>query len=299
MVEEPIEVWSGGVRLAGTLSRPEAPGPHPAALILSGSGPLDRDSNMPGQRLDIANALAASLAAYGVASMRYDKRGVGESAGEYLTASFSDETTDADCALDVLRSRPEINGRVAVIGHSVGATVAMRLASRTEPPDAYVLLAGAAIPGEQVMAWQSRRIAATLPIPWRWFRGIVERRQANVRAKLLASTDATLRVQRQELPALWLREYMRYDPATDLRAITGPVLAVTGSADLQVDPADVATVGRLVTGPFTGETPGNLTHLLRLDHHPPSIRRYTSQIREPVDAMLVDRVASWTSEQLV
>ena len=168
--------------------------------------------------------------------------------------------------LEALRARPETTGDVAVIGHSVGATVAMRLARSARPPDAYVFLAGAAIPGEQVMAWQSRRIAATLPIPWRWFRRTLERRQAADRARLLASTGATLRVRRQDLPAQWFREYMTYDPAADLVAINRPVLAVTGMKDVQVDPADVAVIGRMVTGPFEGETPDDLTHVLRRDH---------------------------------
>ena len=101
-----MEMWSGDVRLEGTLSLSDDPGPHPAALVLSGSGPLDRDSNMAGQRLDVAKALATGLAARGVASLRFDKRGVGKSGGEYLTASLSDETADASCALDALRARP-------------------------------------------------------------------------------------------------------------------------------------------------------------------------------------------------
>ena len=144
-VEQTVVVWSGDVRLDGTLCTPSDPGPHPAALLLSGDGPLDRDSNMAQQRLEIATAFAKGLAACGVASLRYDKRGVGSSAGEYLTASLSDETTDADRALAVLRTRPETTrGGIAVIGHSVGATVAMRLARSTRPPDVYVYLAGAA-----------------------------------------------------------------------------------------------------------------------------------------------------------
>ncbi|HET9601107.1 MAG TPA: hypothetical protein VFP08_05930 [Acidimicrobiales bacterium] len=79
MVEQTAEVWSGDVRLEGTLSIPGDPGPHPAALLLSGSGPLDRDSNMAGQRLDVTKAFATGLAACGVAALRYDKRGVGMS----------------------------------------------------------------------------------------------------------------------------------------------------------------------------------------------------------------------------
>ena len=156
---------------------------------------------MAQQRLDIANTFATGLAAGGVASLRFDKRGVGLSGGEFLTASLSDEAADAGCALEVPRARPETTGVVAVIGHSVGATVAMRLARLARPPDAYVFLAGAARPGEQVMAWQSRRITSTLPVPWRWFRRTIERRQAADRVRLLASTGVTLRVRRQDLPA--------------------------------------------------------------------------------------------------
>ena len=174
---------------------------------------------MAGQRLDVAKALATGLTARGVASLRFDKRGVGKSGGEYLTASLSDETADASCALDALRARPEITGSVAVVGHSVGATVAMRLARADRPPDAYVFLAGSATPGEQVMAWQSRCIAASGPVPSRWFWRIIERRQAADRARLLASTGATLHVRGQDLPAHWFREYMAYDPAADLATI--------------------------------------------------------------------------------
>jgi len=298
MLETTVEVRADDVRLIGTLCQPDNDGPYPAALLLSGSGPLDRDSNIPGQRLDVSKALAEGLAARGVASLRYDKRGVGESGGDFVTATFSDETADASNALNVLRAIPETNGRVAVIGHSVGATIAMRLARNSGPPDAYVFLAGAAVPGGTVMAWQSRRIASTLPAPWRWFGGTLERRQARDRERLLASTGATLRLRRQEQPAAWLREFMTYDPAGDLAAVAGPVLAITGLADLQVDPADVMAIGRLVTGPFTGETPDHLTHLLRIDHHAPSLGRYTNQLLRPVEPSLVDRVASWTSLHL-
>ena len=79
--EQTVVVSTGDVRLEGTLSMPGTPGPHPAALLLSGSGPLDRDSNMARQRLDVAQALASGLASCGVASLRFDKRGVGMSGG--------------------------------------------------------------------------------------------------------------------------------------------------------------------------------------------------------------------------
>ena len=175
-----------GTRLTGTLLVPSAPVLPAGILLLSGSGPLDRDSNLPQQRLDVAAALGASLASHGIASLRFDKRGVGESGGQYLTTGFHRETADAAAALSALRNSPSIDPtRVAIIGHSVGATIAIRLAAAAahsanahseggggaaDPPPVavpallgVVLLAGAARPGAEVMAWQSRRIAATLP----------------------------------------------------------------------------------------------------------------------------------------
>ena len=104
-----------GMRLVGTLTRPETSGQAPAALLINGSGPLDRDSNMPGQALNITNAIASALAVHGVASLRYDKRGVGESGGDYLTTGFDQETADASAAVEELRRTSGIDGdRVAV-----------------------------------------------------------------------------------------------------------------------------------------------------------------------------------------
>ena len=298
MREQPFEVGAGEVRLVGTLCIPDDAGPFPGALLLNGSGPLDRDSNMPEQRLDVANTLAHALAALGVASLRYDKRGVGESTCSYLAAGLSEETEDARVAFAAIRSDERCNGRVAVIGHSVGATVAMRLARKSPPPDAYVLLAGAAKSGAEVMEWQSHRIATTLPAPARWMASRIERRQARDRGRLLASTSDTVRLHRVEMPARWFREYMTYDPAGDLGTIAGPVLAITGGKDIQVDAGDLDRIRRLVTGPFVGETPDNLTHLLRSDDHPPGIRRYSAQLERPVDPGLVERVATWTAATL-
>ena len=213
-----------GTRLAGTLTLPRAPGLVAGALLLSGSGPLDRDSNMPQQRLGVAAALAAALAAHGIASLRFDKRGVGASGGEYLSAGFERETADAGAALAALRRSPSIDPeRVAIAGHSVGATIAIRLAAAAGEPNprpdgvlpitVLVLLDGAARPGAEVMAWQSARIAATLPRAMRPLGPLLMRVQARARRRLRASTADVIRVNSSRSPARWMREYMAYDPA--------------------------------------------------------------------------------------
>ena len=286
----------GGVSLRGTLTLPEAAGPAPAALLLSGSGPLDRDSNMRDQRLDIASALASALAAHGVGSLRFDKRGVGASSGDYMRTGFAQETRDAAAALDALRSAGGVDGdRLSVAGHSVGATIASRLAASGAGLAGAVLLSGQAQTGAEIMRWQSERIAGTLRGVSRLFGRRFLRKQAGLRQRLLASTDDVLRVGRQEFPARWFREYMAYDPAGDLRAIRCPVLAITGRSDVQVDAGDVARIGELVGGPFTGETPDGLSHLLRTHPGAPGIGTYRAQLRHPVDADLLERVATWTA----
>ena len=284
-----------GTPLDGTLTMSGTSDLVPAALLLSGSGPLDRDSNMPGQALNVGSAFAAALASHGVGSLRFDKRGVGRSSGDYLTTGFEQETHDAAAALDELRRRSGIDTRrVTVIGHSVGATIAMRLASENGWLAGAVLLSGAVHPGVDVMRWQSEQIAATLRWPSRLFAGRFVRGQEQVRHRLLGSTEDVERIRRTELPARWFREYMAYDPTADLRAIRCPVLAITGQKDVQVDPDDVERIGALVEGEFSGHTPEELTHLLRMHPGPPGLGTYRAQLKRPVDPDLLERVAIWT-----
>jgi uncharacterized protein len=178
--------------------------------------------------------------------------------------TFDDETSDAAAALEALRRIDGVDRSWAGVGgHSVGATIAIRLAASERGVTAAILLCAAASCGRDVMSWQSERIAATLPGPdWlapRW----VRRRQQRDRERLATSTEASLRLHRSPLPAGWFREYMAYDPAVDLAAIRCPVLAITGAKDLQVDAADVAHIGSLVAGPFMDAVPrGAVGHVL-------------------------------------
>ena len=279
----------------GTMTFPTSGDDTAAALLLNGSGPLDRDSNMRGQRLDVTSSLADSLAARGVASFRFDKRGVGESDGDYLTTSFDRETEDAAAALLVVRDAFGVDpARVSVVGHSVGATIAIRLAARHEWIAGVVLLAAACVSGAEVMRIQSERMAASLRGLQRLAARRFLRRQADIRRALQASEGDVLDVE-GGLPARWFREYMAYEPALDLRAIRCPVLAITGRSDIQVEPDEVERIGDLVAGPFTGSTPDELTHVLRKDSRRPSLATYPSQLRRPVDSELLETVSEWVS----
>ena len=289
-----VPIGVGELALAGSLCRPE--GARWAVLLISGSGPLDRDSNVPEQPLGVARALADSLAESTIASLRYDKRGVGASGGDYLHTGFDDETGDAAKALGALPELAEVApDRVVVVGHSVGATIAIRLAAARLVSAGVVLLAAAAMPGLDVMRWQSARIAQTSRGFARFGARRFEQAQTAERRALLASTDDVIELAQGPAPARWFREYMAYDPAPDLEKIRCPVLAITGDSDVQVDPRDVRRIGELVGGPFTGATPPKLTHLLRRDPHP-GIGGYLKQLQNPVDRQVLDQVVRWVEE---
>jgi pimeloyl-ACP methyl ester carboxylesterase len=287
---------SGSLTLEGSLTFATPPS-GAAALLISGSGPIDRDSNSKRLAIDVMSQVAAHLAAAGIASLRYDKRGVGASDGSFHAAGFHDNVADSRAALDALRARPEVDpDRIVVIGHSEGALIASVLAG-DEHLAGVALLAGSAHSGRDVLTWQARQIAPTLPTPARWlmrlFRQDLERTQAKRLARLAATTDDVVRIQFVKVNAKWFREFMSFEPAEALRRAELPVLAITGSKDLQVDPADVAAMERIVPGPFTGHVVDDVTHLLRAEAGPPSIRTYRKQARRPVDGRVMALVTDW------
>lgn len=293
-----VAFTADGVRLIGTVRTPADGASAPATLLISGSGPINRDSDARRLPLGVMRAMADHLAARGVGSLRYDKRGVGASGGSYHSTGFVDNVVDARAALAALRSEPWVDpSRIFLVGHSEGALIAGEVARTDAAIAGVVLLAGSARSGREVLRWQGERVAETLPRPVRWLlrvlRQDLRRTQERRLAQLEASTKDVVRMQFVRVNARWFREFMAYDPARALAAVPAPVLAVTGSKDLQVDPADIEVMRRVVMGPFTGEVATDLTHLLRREPGPASMRTYRRQARRPVDAGLLDVVGSW------
>ncbi|MGE3172147.1 MAG: alpha/beta hydrolase family protein [Planctomycetota bacterium] len=122
------------IRLAGTLTLPEGPGPFPAAVLISGSGPQDRDETLLGHKPFLV--LADDLTRHGFAVLRYDDRGTAKSTGDHATATSLDFADDARAAVRFLRARPEIDGdRVGLIGHSEGGLIAPIVAAGADEGD--------------------------------------------------------------------------------------------------------------------------------------------------------------------
>ena len=221
--------------LSGTLTLPEGSGPFPVALILAGSGPVDRDGNLPGARNDSLKLLAEGLAMHGIGSLRIDKRGIGRSGGAATREEnlrFATYVDDAVAWLAKLRGEPNV-GTLFLLGHSEGALVATLTAQRS-PVAGLILLAGAGEPAPAVIA---RQLADA---------GASEALQATSRRIAQSLADGTpVENVPAELGALYrpsvqpyLISWFSLDPALELAKIRGPILIIQGTTDLQISPAD-------------------------------------------------------------
>jgi pimeloyl-ACP methyl ester carboxylesterase len=243
------------VSLAGTLTLPSGQGPFPAAILIAGSGPHDRDENVAGHRPFLV--LADHLTRKGIAVLRYDKRGIGKSTGNYDQATTQDFASDATAALDTLKSRKEINGRkIGLIGHSEGGLIAPLIASRPSDVAWVVLLAAPGLKGEQIMLLQSELILKAAGFD---DDHIVKARDFNLQSyalarkerdpealesKLAELADSTgmsttlppsaLKPQSQMMTSPWFRFFLDYDPVPALKKMQCPVLALNGDKDLQI-----------------------------------------------------------------
>lgn len=300
MRETTTNFRSAGHTLAGTLTRPDGQGPFPAAVIVPGSGPVDRDSNVKSKRLDVTRQLAVALAKAGVASLRYDKRGVGESTGNFRATGFYDNADDVEAVLGALAASPDVDAsRLVLVGHSEGAALSAMVAARSELPAGVVLLSGFATSGEEVMLWQTRQIAPTLPAPARFLLrvlpGDLESRVRKNHARILATTTDVARIGGQRINARWMREFMTHEPRQDLRRLTVPALAITGSKDIQTDPAALAVMADLVPGPIETHEVPDVTHLLRHQPGKAALSAYKKEMRRPVDPRVLGLVSTWVA----
>jgi pimeloyl-ACP methyl ester carboxylesterase len=243
------------VSLAGTLTLPSGQGPFPAAILIAGSGPHDRDEDVVGHRPFLV--LADHLTRKGIAVLRYDKRGIGKSTGNYDQATTEDFASDATAALDYLKSHREINSKkIGLIGHSEGGLIAPMIASHSSDVAWVVLLAAPGLKGEQIMLLQSElilkaagfdddRIAKARDFGLQSYALARKEKDPEVlETKLTELVDSTgmsttlppttLKPQAKLMTSAWFRFFLDYDPIPALNKTQCPVLALNGDKDLQI-----------------------------------------------------------------
>lgn len=309
---------AAGVTLAGTLTMPAGKGPHPAVILISGSGPQDRNEAIMGHKPFLV--LADHLTRQGIAVLRYDDRGFGKSTGTFTTATSADFSQDAEGALDLLRKRPEIDAkRIGFAGHSEGGIIAPMVAARRGDVAFLVLMAGTGVTGEQVMYEQARAInkAAGAPdeaaqknreLQQKLFAAIREEADSEklqIRLQTILEAEpmipeAQRMAQVRQVSSPWFRFFVTYDPAPMLEKVKCPVLAINGALDLQVIPAQnlqpIAAALRKGGNQHVEmlELPG-LNHLFQTAKTG-SISEY-AQIEETMSPKALEAISGWIRRQ--
>ncbi len=305
-----------GVELAATLTIPQGKGPFPAVVLITGSGPQDRDEALLGHRPFLV--LSDYLTRKGIAVLRADDRGVAKSTGDFDLATTADFATDTEAGIAYLKTRPEIDlHKIGLIGHSEGGVIAPMVAARNHDVAFIVMMAGTGVPGDAVLAEQTRLIleangvsnaaAEKLGATQLEILTLVKQEkdpmavEKELREKLSGqASDAQLGATIEKMNSPWMRYFISYDPATALAKVACPVLALNGSKDVQVSPSQNLPAIRkaLEAGGNKHfeivELPG-LNHLFQTAKTG-SPNEY-AQIEETIAPVALDKISAWILKQ--
>ncbi len=242
------------ISLSGTLSLPSKDGLYPVVILISGSGPQNRDEELVGHKPFLV--LADHLTKNGIGVLRFDDRGVGESGGVFSLATTLDFVSDVKAAIEYLKNRKEIDvKKIGLIGHSEGGIVAPLVASDTKDVAFIVLLAGPGIKGSEIVLAQQELMARVMGVKdediekyKKLNRDIfftLDKEEKNPELKYILSNIINVasggaaqiedvKLQIEQLTSPWMMFYLKYDPAIALREVKCPLLAINGDKDLQV-----------------------------------------------------------------
>jgi len=255
---------AGGVKLAGTLTLPRTKGPFPAVILITGSGPQNRNEELLGHKPFLV--LADHLTRKGIAVLRVDDRGVGGSTGNITTSTSEDFAGDVLTGIEFLKTRKEVNAKqIGLIGHSEGGLIAPMVAARSTDVAFIVLMAGPGLRGEEILYLQGALIAkangatdeaiaksrATNQVIFAILKeekdnAAAEKRIRENLPKLMegmtdeqkkaSGSGAAVEAQLKMVLTPWFRYFLAYDPKPALMKLRCPVLAINGEKDLQVPP---------------------------------------------------------------
>lgn len=254
----------GGHSLAGTLTLPPGSGPFPAVILISGSGPQDRDETLMGHKPFWV--IADYLTRKGIAVLRFDDRGIGKSGGQFEGASAYDFAEDVKGAIAFLRNQGNIlPGKIGLIGHSEGGMVAQMICAKDRKLAFMVSMAGPGVPCKDLLIRQSQDIyrasgytdeaslrrygeylsglyeiiirngssEKTLYLLQMYIQGWLPRFSTSEQRLFQINADVTSPAMK-ELTGNWFVRFIRFDPGDYIPRIQCPVLAINGAKDVQV-----------------------------------------------------------------
>ncbi len=304
------------VTLAATLTIPQGKGPFPAVVLITGSGPQDRDESLLGHKPFLV--LSDYLTRHGIAVLRADDRGTAKSTGNFATATTADFATDTEAGIAYLKTRPEINPhKIGLVGHSEGGEIAPMIAARNPDVAFIVMMAGPGVPGDQILPAQVEAIdlasgksaeeAAKDAAQERDVLKLIETEKDNavlekeIKQKLAGqASDAEIGAQMKMMSSPWFRFFISYDPSTDLRKVSCPVLAIIGEKDTQVPPkqnipAIRAALEQGGNKQFEVDELSGLNHLFQTAKT--GAPSEYAQIEETISPVALEKMATWISKQ--
>ena len=265
--EVKFENVEANVTLAGTLTLPKNGGSFPAVILISGSGPQNRDEELLGHKPFLV--ISDYLTRQGIAVLRFDDRGFAASTGDFEKATSWDFSTDVESAIAFLKARKEIDhAKIGLIGHSEGGIIAPMVAAKSKDVDFIVLLAGIGIRGDELLMLQGELIGRAIgkseeeikksnsirkkeleiainsedpqtlqrDIKEYLNKAILDNRHSIVPKGM--STEQFIMTQVNQISTPWMTYFIKHDPVSVLGKISCPVLAINGQKDLQVPPKE-------------------------------------------------------------
>lgn len=310
--------------LAGTLTLPQNGKKFPAVVLISGSGPQNRDEEIFNHKPFLV--IADYLTRKGIAVLRYDDRGTAASTGDFNSSTSLDFATDVEYAIEYLKTRKEINKKkIGLIGHSEGAMIAPMVASKSKDVNFIVLLAGLGMTGEEILVLQNELIGKAYNLPSERLETSNEVnkvayqiiKQSNNPDSLYAHLsiyfnqalsehpelkpsgmpqEVFLNSQLSKLTRPWMKYFLSYDPKSDLTTTNCPILALYGNRDLQVPPNEnlkgiKKSIEKGGNNKFTSEIFPDLNHMFQTCKTGLPIEY--GQIEETFSPIVLERISTW------
>lgn len=322
--EEDVEYFSftENVVLAGTLTFPKVRQPSPAILLIGGSGPIDRNETIFGHKPFLV--LADHLTKQGFVVLRVDKRGVGQSTGNYDVSTSEDFAADVLAGIEYLKTRNEVDPKqIGLIGHSEGGLIAPMVAIKSNDVAFIILMAGAGITGEATLYAQEALISRATGVSEEkisrqldfqkqvlsviknepdlikaenLLRDIVDKELVNLPKDEQQKSADVMDAQIKRCNSKWFRYFLTYDPITSLKNLKIPVLVMNGELDWQV-PSKLNLPLIAKTLDEAGNQNYRIIEFPQLNHlfqtcDSGSILEY-GKIEETIAPVVLDTLSSW------
>ena len=300
------------IQLAGTLTIPQKPGKYPVVILITGSGPQDRNEEILGHKPFLV--ISDYLTRQGYAVLRYDDRGVGKSEGDFASSTSADFATDVNSAIRYALSRSDIDSKqIFLLGHSEGGSIAPAVAAKNKKVSGIILMAGPGLRGDKLLLLQKEKIELAMGIDssevqhglkvFEEVYGLIlnskddNALQQQVYHKLASQVDSAMAKNLSvQICGNWFRYFIRHDPALDLEKVKVPVLALNGGNDLQVPATEnlAAIETALKKGGNKNITIKRFPHLNHLFQESDSgLPSEYGTIEQTISAEVLESIVSW------